>query len=414
MSERRYTQIRKAVYERPWAIQPAMLAVIEEIVRLRATGSPLTEQAVEQRIAAADNGPRRGGLRAQGVSIIPIYGVITQRANLMSEMSGATSVEQITSEFRGARADPDVGAIVFDIDSPGGAVDGIAELADEIRGARGTKPMVAVANTSMASAAYWLGSAADEVIVMPSGLLGSIGVIGMHVDVSAQDEMLGEKVTLITAGTGKEDGNEHLPLSDRARADMQSMADDYYALFVEAVAKGRGVKAAQVTRSWKAQVYTAKKAVQAGLADRVDTLDATVQRLVAAVNRPFSMAAMAAELNQADLSALVSGRPYAERLSLASAVTADLAESTDQRIALRASEGRGLSEESRTQLLALSEHLRAMAATTQGSGGEPEPGPDVDPETIADPPSSRRIGLAVFEAATAGGYRFREEVSTNG
>lgn len=290
---RRYTQVTKAIYERPWAITPRMLAVLEEIVRLRAAGTPLTADEIETRVGAAQNGPRRGGLRAQGVAVIPIYGVIAPKTNLMSEMSGATTVEGLLRNFRAALADPDVGAIVFDVDSPGGSVESVTEAANEIRAARGVKPMVAVSNTTMASAAYWLASAADEVVASPSSVTGSIGIIGVHVDVSAQDEMLGEKYTLITAGEGKADGNEHEPLSDEARADMQAMADDFYALFTADIAKARGVTKAKIVNDWQAQVFTARKAVEAGIADRVDTLDATVRRMVVAANRSTGAAAHA-------------------------------------------------------------------------------------------------------------------------
>lgn len=282
--KRRYDNIIRAVYAKPWAILPSMLAVIEEIVELRASGAPLSPEQIQARVGAASNGPRNGS-QGGSVAVIPIYGVLTKRAGLMSEMSGATSLEQLTADFRGALADPEVGAIVFDVDSPGGSVDGVTEMAAEIRAARGQKPMLAVANTSMASAAYWLASQADQLIATPSAAVGSIGIIGMHVDISKAEEMAGETVTLITAGAGKADGNEHQPLSDSARTEMQAMADDYYGLFVSDVAAGRGVKAKVITDTWQAQVFTARKAKAAGLVDRIDTLEATVSRMLAKVNR---------------------------------------------------------------------------------------------------------------------------------
>jgi signal peptide peptidase SppA len=284
-AKRRYTQIAKAVYERPWAIQPAMLAVIEEIVRLRVAGTPLTDEEIDHRVAAASNGPRQGAARAQGVAVIPMYGVLSQRMDLMSDMSGGTSVEGLTRSFREALADPDIGAIVFDVDSPGGQVEGITELANEIRASRGAKPIVMVADAAMNSAAYWLGSQADEIVAIPSAQVGSIGVFGEHREQSGADEQAGETYTVISAGEGKATTNPHLPLTDEGRAELQAMADDFYALFVADVAAGRGVKASVITDEWKAQVFTAKRAKAAGLVDRIDTLDATVRRMVGKVNR---------------------------------------------------------------------------------------------------------------------------------
>ena len=283
--ERQYPQITKAVYERPWAIQPAMLAVIEEIVRLRAIGSPLTEEEIEARVSAAQNGPRNGAQRAQGVAVVPLYGVITQRANLMSAMSGGTSVEQLTRNLSEAIADPDIGAIVLDVDSPGGSVEGVTEAAATLRAMRGRKPIVAVANQQMASAAYWIASQADEVIASPSAQVGSIGVFGTHVDQSKADEQAGEKYTIVSAGKGKTSTNPHLPLTDDGLAELQALADDYYSLFVSDVTAGRGVTAEKVTDEWQAKLFSAKRALAGGLVDRIETLDATVRRLVVQANQ---------------------------------------------------------------------------------------------------------------------------------
>lgn len=392
---KRYTQITKAVYERPWAIQPSMLAVIEEVVRLRVAGSAFTSDEIDQRVAAAANGPRRGGLRAQGVAVIPMYGVISKRMDLMSAMSGGTSVDQLTSQFRDALADPEVGAILFDVDSPGGSVEGITELANEIRAARGQKPMAAVANPTMASAAYWLSSQVDEVIASPSAIVGSIGVIGMHVDVSAQDEMLGEKVTLITAGEGKANGNEHEPLSDEARAELQAMADDYYGLFVGDVAAARAVKATQVTGSWKASAFTAKKAQVAGLVDRVETLDEAVGRMVGKINVG---SAFGAGLTVGELLARM---PIHEQLALLNSEVERVSAHYAKRAELRAKEGRTLPDQTHEQLAAL-----ASLGTIQGDPVDTDL--DTDQPEEADPPVSAdwrgHARLDVLEAAARGSY----------
>lgn len=275
----RYTHIIRYVMEQPWAILPATLAAIVDLLRSRAEGDMPTPEEVLARVGAAPaRTPVQGG---GGVAVIPVYGVINQRMNLLSAMFGGTSTELLAAQFRQAMADPGVRAIVLDVDSPGGGVYGVDELAGEIFRARGEKPVVAVANSLMASAAYWIGSAADEIVVTPSGEVGSIGVLAAHEDLSAALEQVGRRVTLISAGKYKTEGNPFGPLDDEARAYIQSRVNDYYSLFVNAVARGRGVTPAQVRNGFgEGRVVGAREAVRLGMADRIGTLDSVVQRLL--------------------------------------------------------------------------------------------------------------------------------------
>jgi signal peptide peptidase SppA len=323
----------------------------------------------------------------------------------MSEMSGASTVESLMRDFRGAMADTDVGAIVLDIDSPGGAVDAITEAAGEIRAARGRKPIYAVANTTMASAAYWLGSAADSVIAAPSAVIGSIGIIGMHVDMSAADQMAGERWTMITAGEGKANGNEHQPLTDEARDEMQTMADDFYGLFTADVAAARGVPVDRITDQWKAGVFTAKRAVEAGLADGIGTLDATVSRAMAQASaRPTMVAGWdpatlpAAEAVPTALATL----PIHEQLAVLTAEGERVTAHYAKRAELRAKEGRpALSADTEERLAALD-----ALGTIQGAPDDTDL--DTDQPEEADSPNAAdwrgRAHLDVLEAATRGGY----------
>ena len=146
-----YDLIVRAVREQPWAILPSYLAIITDLLAMRAAGHKLTEEEIQARIGAA----ARPASRASGaVAVIPVFGVITQRANLMSAMSGGVSIELLSKSIREALNSPEVGSIVLDIDSPGGGVFGVQELAEEIRAGREQKPIVAVANSLAASAAY--------------------------------------------------------------------------------------------------------------------------------------------------------------------------------------------------------------------------------------------------------------------
>ena len=212
--------------------------------------------------------------------MLPLTGVIMHRANMFSEFSGGTSTEKFTAAFRQLVADPMIKAIVLDVDSPGGTVAGVEELASEIFKAREQKPIYAVANALAASAAYWIASSATELIVTPSGLVGSIGVYAAHQDISEFAKQAGVKVTLVSAGKYKTEGNEFEPLSDEARAALQARVDEYYGMFVKAVARNRGVSPSDVRGGFgEGRVVGAKQAVALGMADRVATLDETLARL---------------------------------------------------------------------------------------------------------------------------------------
>ncbi len=268
--------ILQAIHETPWAILPSKLAEIVAVAERHAAGLQLSAEEVAAVKAAA----RKPDARAAGaVAVLPLFGSIFPRANLMTEMSGATSAERFGAVFRSALADPSVVALVLDVDSPGGAVQGVPELADLIYGARGQKPIVAVADHLAASAAYWIATAADEVMVTPSGEVGSIGVFAAHEDVSRALDQQGVTVNLISAGKYKTEGSPYAPLGDEARAAIQARVDDYYNAFTKSVARGRGVSVADVRGGFgEGRVVGAAEAVRLGMADKVGTLDDAIVR----------------------------------------------------------------------------------------------------------------------------------------
>lgn len=276
----RYAHIVSFVRDTPWAVLPSKLAEITGFLARRAAGDVVDAETLAELRAAARDRPK---LRANGdIAVLPLYGTIVQRAGMLSDFSGGTSIEEFRREFRALLHDPSVAAIVLDVDSPGGAVPGVEEMAAELYRARGVKPISAVADTLCASAAYWLASAADELVVSPSAEVGSIGVFGAHEDWSRWYDQAGITTTLISAGRFKTEGNPFEPLSDEARAAFQKRVDESYDMFVRAVARGRGVPVATVRGGFgEGRLVGAREAVQLGMADRVATLDdvvATVAR----------------------------------------------------------------------------------------------------------------------------------------
>lgn len=272
----RYPHLARALHEMPWAILPAKLDEIIGFLNVRLAGGEIPREDIEAVAAAA----RTPYSVANAVAVLPLYGTIIPRAGGLAEMSGATSVQRFRSAFNQALSDESVGSILIEVDSPGGSVDGIPELADEIRSARGTKPIVAIANTFAASAAYWIASQADELVVTPSGMVGSIGVLMTHVNEGPFWESQGVHVSYIYAGRYKVEGNPYEELGEEARDYYQGIIDDYYQMFVSAVAKGRGVGVATVRDEFgEGRMVMPREAVRRRMADRVETMQQTLVRL---------------------------------------------------------------------------------------------------------------------------------------
>jgi len=279
VDEFRYRRSVDLVGGTVWALHPPALATLVGIIGERANGHTPSVEEIRDRIGTRADAPP---VEESDVAVLPLHGMIVPRADLLSEVSGATSVEAFQQDFRAALADPAVSAILIDIDSPGGDAQMVPELASEIRAARGTKPIVASANPRAASGAYWIASAADELVVTPSGDVGSIGVYTAHADLSAAQEKAGIKTTLVSAGDYKVERNPFAPLSEDAKAAMQDRVDSIYETFVQAVADGRGVDTETVLNDFgKGRMLLAAQAVKAGMADRVGTFDETLARLKA-------------------------------------------------------------------------------------------------------------------------------------
>lgn len=201
-------------------------------------------------------------------------------------MFGITAFSTVVDAVRAAMADASVTGVVLLVDSPGGDFGGVLEAADAIRGLRASKPIVAFCDGIMASAAYALGAAASRVVASRSALLGSVGIMLEHEDLSAHLAMEGVKVDVFTAGARKADGHPAVPLSQSARADMQKRVDDCMALLCANVAASRGMKPENVA-ALEAGIFRGPDAVSAGLADEVGTIEsATAAAMVAANTKP--------------------------------------------------------------------------------------------------------------------------------
>jgi signal peptide peptidase SppA len=228
--------------------------------------------------------------RADDVAIISLTGLIVPDPFLVWLLDG-THPDDLARQFRAAGADSAVKAIVLLTNSPGGSVELIAETAAEIRHVAAVKPTVAIARTMMCSAAYWLAAQCGEILATPSAEIGSLGVYGMHVDVSRRNEQLGVAPTYIYAGKYKVEDNSDSPLGAEARASLQQRVDETHALFLKDVARGRGETVAKVRSGYgEGRSFGAAEAVKRGMADRIGTLDQALVRLSTTSGRAAAMA----------------------------------------------------------------------------------------------------------------------------
>ena len=274
----------------PWALMPERLQAMSGILTRWSAGEPPSDETLFQvntdRVLRDTRKQMAAASTGTGIAVLPLYGVVTQRVNMVDDISGSgsTSTQQFTSVLRQMLADDTVGQILIDIDSPGGSVYGVSELASEIVKARAQKPVIAVANSLAASAAYWIGCSASEFYVTPGGEVGSIGVWQAHFDYSKALEEEGVKPTLISAGKFKVEGNPYVPLDKQAQAFMQSRVDDYYNAFIEAVAQGRVVSASEVRSGMgEGRVLGADAALAAGMVDGIATFDDVLAKMQASV-----------------------------------------------------------------------------------------------------------------------------------
>ncbi|PSJ64498.1 S49 family peptidase [Kumtagia ephedrae] len=276
----RYAHILLAVAAEIWALDPQKLDQVVAFLALQAAGEKLPDDMV----ARITRQTEQAVARQEGtVAVLPLRGVIANRMNMMSDISGGTSSEGFGRLFDAAVVDDAVKAIILDVDSPGGAVSGTDELSGRIFAARGRKPIVAHVNATAASAAYWIATAADEMVLAPSAEVGSIGVYGVHDDLSGALEKMGVKKTIISAGEFKAEGNPFGPLSEEAIAHRQARVNAYNDQFIKTVARNRGVSQSAVREGFgKGRMVMAQAAIDAGMADSIATLDETIGRFVGA------------------------------------------------------------------------------------------------------------------------------------
>lgn len=291
----KYLNVLFSFFGHPWAISEDKYAAVRSVLVNRSWGVASTPEQIQ---AAQEQRRNLSYSQVGRIAVIPVMGVIAQRVSAAEASSGGISTEDIGRQIDMALADKSVGKLLLQIDSPGGSVAGLPELAAKIRAARDVKKVIAVADSTAASGGYWLMSQATEAYVTPSGRVGSIGVIAEYVDESLAQEQAGFKSTYITAGKFKGE-NRGGPLTEEGAAKLQSDVNHYYDLFVSDVARGRGVSEASVRNGYgEGRCLVAPEAKAAGLVDGIATMETVLRRMGASTPAGVQAMAMALELER--------------------------------------------------------------------------------------------------------------------
>jgi len=313
-----YPHLAARIFGTPLMIERNKLDAILFAIgpRLGLHASPPSDEAARLYGPGDAGQPRKPYYLEDKLAVISITGPLVKRVSGEFLSGGPTTYAEIEAEIMDAATDPAVAGLLLVVDSPGGESIGVMELSDLIYSARSAKPVYAAADGYAFSAAFTLASAAERLFVAESGGVGSVGVWMMHLDWSAQNEMIGVKPTYIFAGAHKIDGNPDQPLADEARQEFQAEIDRIYEMFAGRVARNRGMSIEAVTAT-EAALYFGPNAVAIGFADQVGTVADALAALRAKVQSPKSKVSGPGSDSQAGGASVVT--PAAEAIESAAA-----------------------------------------------------------------------------------------------
>jgi len=272
-----YSRIISKVTTTPWMMMPGSLKMMLEILEAHLTGN-ITEEEIRLRMQSAQKRDTSSDMSRSGaIAVMPLHGPIFPKANMMTEMSGATSLEQWNAQFRQLVADESIGTIILDVDSPGGSSELIPETGAMIRAAREVKPIYAISNTMAASAAYGIAANATKLFASPSALTGAVGTYMVHTDDSELMQRIGVKETVIKAGRFK--AVEIESLTPESKAYFEELVGDINEVFLNSIAQGRGVEVDQVRQNYgEGKVFASSRALELGMIDEIATFEDVVHQ----------------------------------------------------------------------------------------------------------------------------------------
>ncbi len=274
-----------AVFSRHWAIIPDALQNICQIAarendleawKTHLKGGQGEFEAVSKQPGRRLENTYRVTVR-QNVAILPLTGPLFPRANLMTNFSGATSLQMFSNDLHTVINDESISAVMLDIDSPGGVVSGPPEMAELLAEAAKTKPVIAYVSGMCASAAYWIASASSEIVAHESALIGSIGVVTAR-SVQQECNMQGEKWFEIVSSNAENKRPD--PSTEEGMSEIKRELDSIENVFLSDVAKYRNVSVEKVKSEFgRGGVLIAADAIKAGMADRSGSFENVLSEL---------------------------------------------------------------------------------------------------------------------------------------
>lgn len=299
----------------PWALMPERMAAYASVLASHYAGNLPPAEPKQDRHAdlmaevQAAASRSSGGGRSSGIAVVPVFGAIVEWASDIDICDGGTSTRQVAQALTDAEQDETVGQILMVYNTPGGSVYGTQEVGDVINRVKASKPVIGVAQSLAASAGYWMLAQCTEAYCAPGGEVGSIGVYSGYQNIAKALALAGVDVRLFSAGKFKTELSPFSPdgISEEAAAYQEQRAQDYYAAFTSAVAKGRKVPIAQVRDGMgQGRVLGADAALAAGMIDGVMTMEDVIKKMQrsARSSRGSSAALVALESKAADIEAV--------------------------------------------------------------------------------------------------------------
>lgn len=317
-------RILSRITSEPWAITSESMEMILQILQ-RENESP---QAVAARLGRPLDNTYAVENR-DGIAVLPVNGPLFRYADFFTEISGATSYDRLATDFARSRDDTRISSILLNIDSPGGEANGCSEFADMVFASRGVKPIVAYVGGSACSAAYWIASAADEIVIGDTAILGSIGTVLGIADTRERDAKAGVRRMEIVSSQSPYKRVD--PTTEEGHGRLLARVDALSEVFIAKVARNRGVSVDTVMREFgQGDVFVGQASVQAGLADRVGSFEALVAEMLSGTYRRstsnFNVAA--GDNNQEDTMSDKTAAPAGEQKPNTTTTTTTAADTT--------------------------------------------------------------------------------------
>ena len=285
MHKHRYANILDTFADSVWAITPDKL---DEIVGFatRVAHGTINAHEADHLVRLHEQQEERKELSLYemsgihvteaGTAVVPIHGTIQKRSSMMMEISGGMSTDLLKASVVMLAQDDDVTGVIFDVASSGGSVEGLADASAAIRFLGTVKPTASIANEMMASAAYWLGSAANAIFVTQTSVVGSLGVYQVRVDASALAAKEGVKYNIIRSAPLKGLGFAGEPMSENERKEAQRVVDQFAELFVNEIATNLHISHSDAAALADGRIHIGQTAIDIGMANAIMSLDQLV------------------------------------------------------------------------------------------------------------------------------------------